>query len=164
MSFILFFLLFKQMFLLHTCIIFIFLHGLISTYMFFIVDILQRRFKSRSHFIITGVSLYFPSISKYIWVLILIFSGFPLTVKFFIEWELMCLLLGLNKYILIIVIFIVNVLGVIFFSKIMFNILYGVPSIENKDLNIQDLQLYEKVILNTLIFLILLLLPILFII
>ena len=79
------FLLLKQLFLIHTCIIFVLLHGLMSSYMFYIVDILQRRFKTRSLQRLSGLNLIFPEITKYVWFLILLFSGFPLTVKFFVE-------------------------------------------------------------------------------
>ena len=152
MSFMLFFLTLKQLFLLHTCIIFIVLHGLMSSYMFYIVDILQRRFKTRSLFYIKGLNLLFPEITKYIWYLILLFSGFPLTVKFFLEWSIVSLLIESNKFILLIILFFLNFLGVIFFCKVLFNIIYGSPNIEKGELDICDIQKKEKYILNSLLF------------
>ena len=157
MSFILLFLLLKQLVLTHTCIIFTLLHGLMSSYMFFLVDILQRRYKTRSLKFITGLNMFFPELTKYVWFLILLFSGFPLTVKFFIEWSLISLLLETNRFVLLIVLFFINFLGVIFFCKIMFTILYGAPPKQDADLEFFEIQKKEKVILQLLAFIIMVL-------
>lgn len=161
MSFMLLFLLFKQFFLTHTCILFVVLHGLMSTYMFYIVDILQRRFKTRSILFIKGLNFIAPKMSLYIWFLILLFSGFPLTAKFIIEWNLMSLMINNNSVILICTIIFVNFLGTIFFCKIMFTILYGTPEKikENENNNIEFLETQKKeyFILRTVILLILVL-------
>jgi len=164
MSFMLIFLLLKQLFLIHTCIIFVLLHGLMSSYMFYIVDILQRRFKTRSLQRLSGLNLIFPEITKYIWFLILLFSGFPLTVKFFIEWNIIVLLVESNRIVLIIVLFFLNYLSVIFFCKILFGVLYGSPTINLKDLDLCEIQKKEKIILNSLLYFILMLLLLVFII
>lgn len=66
MTFILIFLTFKHFFLTHTCILFILLHGLISTYMFYIVDIIQRRFKTRSLQSVKGIYFTLPKLTRYI--------------------------------------------------------------------------------------------------
>lgn len=60
------FLVFKQIFLTHTCILFIILHGLMSSYMFYIVDMLQRRFKTRALIYIKGLHLLLPKMTKHI--------------------------------------------------------------------------------------------------
>jgi len=66
MTFMLLFLLFKQTFFIHTCILFIILHGLMSIYMFYLVDIIQRRYGVRSLQHINGLSLFMPKLVKYI--------------------------------------------------------------------------------------------------
>lgn len=66
MTFMLLFLVFKQMFLTHTCILFVILHGLMSTYMFYIVDMLQRRYKTRGLQYIKGLNIYLPRLTKHI--------------------------------------------------------------------------------------------------
>ena len=157
MTFMVFFLTLKQFFLLHTCIIFVMLHSLMSTYMFYIVDILQRRFKTRSYFYITGLNLYFPGISRYIWYLVLLFSGFPLTVKFFLEWNVILMLLSTKKFILLILLMSLNFIGIIYFCKIMFSILYGSSNLLSEEIEIQDINKKEKIILNTTLLYILLL-------
>lgn len=152
MSFILLFLLLKQLMLTHTCILFTLLHGLMSSYMFYLVDMLQRRYKTRSLKYITGLNMFFPDLTKYVWFLILLFSGFPFTIKFFIEWSLISLLLETNKIILLSVIFFINFLGVIFFCKIMFTVLYGTPAKQDTELEFFEIQKKEKTILQLLLF------------
>lgn len=156
MTFMLLFIIFKQMFLTHTCILFIILHGLMSSYMFYIVDMLQRRFKTRSLLYIKGLHLILPKMTKHIWFLILLFSGFPLTAKFFIEWNLIALMIETNFLILIYVILFVNFAGSIFFCKILFTIIYGVQ--EDKNFSFIETQKKEYGLLNFLsVFIIILL-------
>lgn len=162
MSFMLVFLIFKQIFLTHTCVLFILLHGLMSSYMFYVVDMLQRRYKTRSLQHIKGLNLLFPEFTKYVWFLVLLFSGFPLTIKFFIEWSLISLLIETNRFLLITVLFFVNFLGVIFFCKVMFTIIYGSPTDIKKDADFYEIQKKEKVILQMLLYTILILLLVLY--
>lgn len=162
MTFMLLFLIFKQIFLTHTCVLFIVLHGLMSSYMFYIVDMLQRRFKTRALIYIKGLHLLLPKMTKHIWFLILLFSGFPLTAKFFIEWNLISLMVETNYSTLIYVILFVNFAGAIFFCKIMFSIIYGVQ--EEKDLEFIETQKKEYGLLNFLVSFILILLWLMYII
>lgn len=161
MTFMLLFIIFKQMFLTHTCILFIILHGLMSSYMFYIVDMLQRRFKTRSLLYIKGLHLILPKMTKHIWFLILLFSGFPLTAKFFIEWNLIALMVETNFLILIYVILFVNFAGAIFFCKVLFTIIYGVQ--EDKDFSFIETQKKEYGLLNFLSIFILILLWLIYI-
>ena len=164
MSLIVMFLVFKQILLVHTCILFVILHGLLSAYMFYMVDIIQRRYKTRSLQYIRGINLAFPELTKYIWFLVLMFGGFPFTIKFFIEWALACLLISMGKFLLILILFFVNFLGTVFFCKIMFNLLYGSSNQSQDKLEYYELQKKEKIILNTLLLLILILLPLVYLI
>lgn len=161
MTFMLLFIIFKQIFLTHTCVLFIILHGLMSSYMFYIVDMLQRRFKTRSLLYIKGLHLILPKMTKHIWFLILLFSGFPLTAKFFIEWNLIALMVETNFLILIYVILFVNFAGAIFFCKVLFTIIYGVQ--EDKDFSFIETQKKEYGLLNFLSSFILILLWLIYI-
>lgn len=162
MTFMLLFLIFKQMFLTHTCILFIILHGLMSSYMFYIVDMLQRRFKTRALQYIKGLNIYLPKLTKHIWFLILLFSGFPLTAKFFIEWSLIALMVETQFISLLFIIFFVNFLGAIFFCKTMFTIIYGIPE-EKDEIIFVETQKKEYGLLNFLVFFILLLIWLIYI-
>lgn len=162
MTFMLLFLIFKQIFLIHSCVLFIILHGLMSSYMFYIVDILQRRFKTRSILYIKGLHLLLPKLTKHIWFLILLFSGFPLTAKFFIEWSLISLMIETQFLTLVYIILFVNFAGAIFFCKIMFTIIYGIQ--EEKNLDFVETQKKEYNLLNFLMIFILILLWLIYII
>ena len=81
--------------------------------------------------------------------LILIFSGFPLSAKFVIEWNLFCLLSSYGFILYLIVAFTVNVAGVVLFSKIMLNILYGTSKIIVEPM-VFDIHKRELRLLNTL--------------
>lgn len=161
MTFMLLFLVFKQIFLIHTCVLFVILHGLMSSYMFYLVDILQRRFKTRSLLFIKGLHLLLPKLSKHIWFLILLFSGFPLTAKFFIEWSLISLMVETQFLTLVYIILFVNFAGAIFFCKIMFTIIYGVQ--EENNLDFVETQKKEYNMLNFLMIFILILLWLIYI-
>jgi len=74
------------------------------------------------------------------------------------------LLVESNRIVLIIVLFFLNYLSVIFFCKILFGVLYGSPTINLKDLDLCEIQKKEKIILNSLLYFILMLLLLVFII
>ena len=153
MTFMLLFLIFKQIFLMHICTLFLLLHGIMSTYMFYLVDMLYRRFKTRGLVYIKGLHLLLPKLTKHFWFLILLFSGFPLTAKFLIEWGLISLMANTHFGILVYIILIVNFLGSILFCKIMFSIIYGVQ--EDKEFEFIETQKKEYNLLNFLVLLIL---------
>jgi len=118
MSFIVMFWGLKQTYLDKNYLLFVIMHGLLSAYMFYLVDIIQRRYGTRNIAAITGINLISPQLTKYIWFLILVFSGFPLSAKFVIEWNLFCLLSNYGFILYLITTFIVNVAGVIFLVKL----------------------------------------------
>ncbi len=172
MTFMLLFLVFKQVYLNHTFVLFIVLHGLMSSYMFYIVDIIQRRYKTRSLLFIQGLHLILPKLSKHIWFLILLFSGFPLTAKFFIEWSLISLMIETQFLTLVYVILFVNFAGAIFFCRIMFTIIYGVREKLKEEIDLKEdikfefteTQKKEYIILNFLMIFILILVWLIYII
>ena len=161
MSFILIFIIYKQMFLTHVCILFLLLHGLISAYMFYLVDILQRRYKTRSLQFIKGVNINLPKLSKYIWILQIFFMGIPMTSKFFIEWSLIILMIQTYYLVLLYFLLFINFIGIVFFSRVVFIILFTLP--ENLNSNFVDIQKKEYYILNLLTFFMLLLTLLIFI-
>lgn len=111
----------------YSLILFILIHGWLSTIMFFLVDIIQKKTSSRNIVEISGLAYKFPEIKFIIWVVIILFSGFPLTVKFVIEWSILGNLILQNKTFVIVVFFVVVVVGVVGFAKQMIIILYGLP-------------------------------------
>lgn len=109
--------------------LFLFVHGVLSAFLFFLVDIIQKRSYTRNLSTLSGFSVFMPKLHYLVWCAILIFRGFPLFIKFFIEWELLAVLY-INFGLLGIFLFAVtSVFGVLGFCRIWFMILYGQPTI-----------------------------------
>lgn len=111
----------------YSLILFILIHGWLSTLMFFLVDIIQKKTSSRNILEISGIAYTFPGLRFIIWFIILLFSGFPITVKFIIEWQIVGTLILQSRTVVIFVFFFIVVLGVVGFAKQMIIILYGIP-------------------------------------
>jgi formate hydrogenlyase subunit 3/multisubunit Na+/H+ antiporter MnhD subunit len=163
MSFILMFWGLKQTYLNKTYLIFIIIHGLFSAYMFFLVDIIQKRYKTRNMSAISGINILSPQLTKYIWFLMFSFSGFPLTAKFVVEWNFFALLSYHGFIFYLIVAFGINIFSILFLSKIIFTLLYGTPRDIVESMTI-DIQKRELIILNTLVYSILMLTLLIYII
>lgn len=125
MNLILYLLISYQNMLDYSLILFILVHGWLSTLMFFLVDIIQKKTKSRNIVEISGLAYKFPEIRFIIWFIILIFSGFPLTVKFVIEWAILANMVLQHKVVFMVIFFLLIVLGAVGFAKQMLIILYG---------------------------------------
>lgn len=72
--------------------LFLLVHGLLSALFFFLVDQVQKQFGSRNSILVSGLAVFTPLLVLAIWLGLLIFRGFPIFVKFFVEWELLHLL------------------------------------------------------------------------
>jgi NADH-quinone oxidoreductase subunit M len=116
-------------------ILFILIHGWLSTLMFFLVDIIQKKTSTRNIVNLSGLAIKFTSIRFIIWAVIILFGGFPLTVKFAIEWQVLGILVLQSKHFLVFFFFVMITLGVLGFIKQMFIILYGFPREES---NVSD--------------------------
>lgn len=127
MNLILYLLLNYQNILDYSLLLFILIHGWLSTLMFFLVDIVQKKTSSRNIVEVSGLAYNFPELKLIIWFIILLFSGFPLTVKFIIEWEILGNLILQANEVFILTFFVIVVVGVAGFAKQMIIILYGVP-------------------------------------
>jgi len=127
MNLILYLLLNYQNLLDYSLILFILIHGWLSTLMFFLVDVIQKKTSSRNIVEICGLAYNFPELKVIIWFIILLFSGFPLTVKFLIEWQILGTLVLQSDQLYIITFFVIVVVGVTGFAKQFIIILYGLP-------------------------------------
>lgn len=124
--------------------LFILTHCLLSTLLFFTVDILIKRFHTRIVTNITGIIQIMPMFGLCMIITLLLFTGIPFTIKFFLEISIFNLLLNFNIELTIFLIFIANWIGLLGFSKIWFNLLFGKPSIHIivYDLSVRELLIY----------------------
>lgn len=123
--------------------LFIITHCLLSTLLFFSVDILIKRFHTRIVTNISGIIQTMPIFGGCMVITLLLFTGLPFTIKFFLEISIFNLLLNFNLELTVLIIFIANWIGLLGFSKIWFNLLFGKPQLNNI---IYDLTLRELII------------------
>jgi len=109
-------------------LVFLFTHGILSSLMFFLVECIYKRFNTRNLYKIYGVSTLFPNLSLGIWAMLLLFFGFPGTLKFYLEIQLCIFLLNYDFIFTFIFIFIFIFLNVIGFARCWFSLLYGAPN------------------------------------
>ena len=100
--------------------------------MFFLVDIIQKKTKTRNIVELSGVGCISSTIKFIIWVIILLFSGFPLTVKFMIEWQVLGTLIMCSPHTQLFIFLVVALFGVTGFVKQFVIILYGSPRRNSK--------------------------------
>lgn len=138
--------------------LFIIVHCLLSTLMFFIVDVVYKRFHTRSTSKLSGLIHILPNISICIFISIILFSGLPFTIKFFVEIYLYGVFLTYDVISLLSIIFFCNLIGLIGFCKIFFNILFGYPlnMYISYDLTKKELYLFLFIFLNLIVVLYLL--------
>lgn len=149
MNLILYLLISYQNTLDYSLILFILIHGWLSTLMFFLVDIIQKKTSSRNIVEISGLAYKFPELKFIIWFIIVIFSGFPLTVKFVIEWSILGNLVLQSQQFVMVIFLLLIVLGVTGFAKQMLIILYGMARYNlniNHTLSKRDKQLFYLII------------------
>lgn len=108
--------------------LFLFVHGVLSAFLFFLVDLIQKRSHTRSLCVLSGFSTFMPKLHYLVWGAILIFRGFPIFIKFFIEWELLSVLWLSFGLLGVFFFFITSIFGVLGFCRIWFIVLYGQPS------------------------------------
>lgn len=117
-------------------VLFCITHAFLSTLMFFIVDIIYKRYKSRSIIEVNGIFSINPNLSLSIIFMLIAFYGIPGTLKFSCEFYIFNGFLELSPILSFILIFTVNVLGCIGFSKPWFNVIFGLPKKNSKYLQI----------------------------
>jgi len=113
-------------------IIFIFVHGLLSTLMFFLVDLIQKRTTTRNIIEIGGLSIHYSKLRQVIWGILIFFMGFPLTIKFLVEWKILFIMYSQSLFITLITFMVLNIVAIIGFAKQIMMILYGSTGVSHE--------------------------------
>lgn len=123
-------------------ILFCITHALISSLFFYFVDCVNRRFGSRSITEVNGILHITPNLATSILLGCVIYSGIPGSLKFISELYIFSGLLESTPLSCVITIFVANFLGLVGFSKVWFNLVFGLMVIKNtqipKDLAIRE--------------------------
>ncbi len=131
--------------------IFLLIHGVLSTFLFYLVDQIQKQSATRNIMSLSGFS-YVKGLNTLIWSAILIFRGFPLFIKFFVEWEILTSLIINFDIFGFVIFFCVNFFGVLGFCRIWFIVLYGYPSTTIKSFTVLKKDLFIGVLLVSILF------------
>lgn len=130
---------------------FISTHCLLSCIFFFFIDVISKRFNTRVSSQITGLVHIMPTFTLIIFISWILFSGLPYTIKFLLEIGIFSILYSNNFILAIFCLLIMNVVGIIGFTKNIFNSLFGSPVITDYivyDLNKREFYLYIFLIIN----------------
>jgi len=73
--------------------VFLLAHSVLSSLLFFIVECVYRRTKTRSVHKMQGLQTLYPNLGVSIWAMLILFLGFPGTLKFYVEFKFIMLLL-----------------------------------------------------------------------
>ena len=107
---------------------FILIHTLLSTFFFYFVDIIYKKYRSRTTNQVYGLFNSSPLLGLILWVSLLLFAAFPFTFKFFLEIRFLVLSLELGSLVFILFLFFITFYANFFFFKIWLGVLYGSES------------------------------------
>jgi formate hydrogenlyase subunit 3/multisubunit Na+/H+ antiporter MnhD subunit len=100
-----------------TAMLFTITHGFLSALMFYIVDCVQRRYNSRSSLEVVGIIHTTPNLGIVIFLMCVLYSGIPGTMKFVCEFYLFGQLLGVSLIFTFILLIFANFIGIVGFCK-----------------------------------------------
>jgi len=92
-------------------------HALLSPLMFFLVDCIQRRYKSRLVSEISGILHTTPNLGIALIIMLVLYSGLPGTIKFVSELYIYSGLMETAPFTSLLLLFGANFFGLIGFSK-----------------------------------------------
>jgi len=133
-------------------ILFCITHALLSVLMFYLVDVIYRRYNSRSVIEVSGILQRTPNLAILIFIMCIFFSGLPGTLKFTVEFYIFSSFFYFSPFSCLFTFFIANCLGLIGFSKCWFNSIFGM-SYKNTNQLILDVTIKEFYIIFITLFL-----------
>lgn len=132
-------------------ILFCFMHAMLSALMFFLVDLLQKRFGTRFLTRLSGIIHLCPNLGLSVIFMCLCFLALPFTLKFSCEFMLFSGVMDLTTTIFVLCCLITNWIAPIAFCKIWYSILFGIPNSKYSkvvDLEFKEIQIITVCILS----------------
>jgi NADH-quinone oxidoreductase subunit M len=131
-------------------------HALLSSLMFFLVDCIQRRYKTRLVTELSGILHRTPNLGISLILMVILYSGLPGSLKFTSEFYIYSGLLESLPVSSIIMLFSSNFFGIIGFSKCWYNVIFGL-SMKNQqnigvDLTFKELLIIVVCLLSSFLF------------
>ena len=126
-------------------------HAFLSSLLFYLVDCIQRRYNTRSVVEISGILHTTPNLGISIIVAVIFYAGLPGTLKFTSEFYIFIGLVESAPLTGVLLLYIVNFLGLIGFSKCWFNVVFG-STVKDQKLTPVDLTAREFLVIFFCIF------------
>lgn len=131
--------------------VFLLAHGVLSSLLFFIVECVYRRTKTRSVSKMSGLGVLFPNLGVAVWAMLILFLGFPGTMKFYVEFKFIMLTVQWDVCLSFLCIFVLVFVGSVGFARCWFQILYGMPRRDYGELDEQGQPTPTSVVTSDLI-------------
>lgn len=125
-------------------IIFCFMHAILSSLMFFLVDCVQRRFQSRQTAEVVGMAHTSPNLGLSIIFMVLMYLAIPGTLKFSCEFMLFCYLSDISFLLFIIIVIAASTIAPVAFAKLWYGCVFGTPkhaALKHNDLSHKELSI-----------------------
>lgn len=130
---------------------FIITHCILSSLLFLYIDIMTKRLATRASTQVSGLVHTMPTFTFLTFITWLGFTGLPYTIKFTLEMSIFTSLLTINSSIFLVLIFSMNVIGLIGFTKNLFNSMFGAPILNQViiyDLTKREFALFLFLLIN----------------
>lgn len=129
-------------------LIFLLAHGILSSFMFFLIECIYKRYNTRNIEKIYGILNLYPNLGLSIWGMLILFFGFPGTLKFYVELQLILLVANTDLILTFIILFVFIFINAVGFARCWFSILYGHSGYKNNKSEINmDLTIDELIII-----------------
>jgi len=109
-------------------VVFCFMHAILSSLMFFLVDCVQRRHQSRQTAEVIGLSHSAPNLGVAVIAMVLMYLAIPGTLKFSCEFILLCYLSDMSFLLFFLVLIAASTVAPTAFAKIWYGCVFGAPS------------------------------------
>lgn len=108
-------------------VIFCFMHAVLSSLMFFLVDCVQRRYQSRQTAEVIGLVNSSPNLGLSVIFMVLMYLAIPGTLKFSCEFMLFCYLSDISFVLFFLVLISASTIAPVSFAKIWYGCVFGMP-------------------------------------
>lgn len=108
-------------------VIFCFMHAILSSLMFFLVDCVQRRYQSRQTAEIVGMAHSSPNLGLSVIFMVLMYLAIPGTLKFSCEFMLLCYISDISFVLFFLVLIAASTIAPTAFAKIWYGCVFGMP-------------------------------------
>ncbi len=103
-------------------------HSFLSALLFYLVDCIQRRYRTRNITQINGLLVTNPNLATAILFTCIVYMGLPGTMKFVTEFYILSGLIESTPYTIVFFVFSINYIGAIGFCRAWFNVVFGMST------------------------------------